>query len=131
MTEQLQPSTFVADIAERVGLTSGVNAVFGRPVEKNGITVIPVARVRAGFGGGRGTRPGSEAGEGGGGGGISLPIGFIKVTGTDATFEKLSSPGSFGRLAAGVGFGIYLALRGVAAYSRAHSASKPWFRRFY
>ncbi len=39
-------------LAERLGATAAASAVFGTPVERNGVTVIPVARVRWGFGGG-------------------------------------------------------------------------------
>src|SRR5436190_23956438 len=57
---------FVERMAERVGAKASVRAVFGEPIERNGITIIPVARVRWGFGGGAGrgpiaVGPGSEA----------------------------------------------------------------------
>src|SRR5690606_34414305 len=55
------------DLAERVGTTARVETVFGEPVERDGVTVIPVARARWGFGGGTGARSGEE-GEGAGGG---------------------------------------------------------------
>ena len=48
---------FVERMAERVGAKASVRAVFGDPIERNGITVIPVARVRWGFGGGAGRGP--------------------------------------------------------------------------
>ena len=37
---------FVERMAERVGGKASVRAVFGDPIERDGITVIPVARVR-------------------------------------------------------------------------------------
>ena len=37
-------------LADRVGLKAGAHAVFGQPVEREGITVIPVAKVRWGYG---------------------------------------------------------------------------------
>ena len=48
---------FVERIAERVGAKASVRAVFGDPIERGEITVIPVARVRWGFGGGAGRGP--------------------------------------------------------------------------
>jgi uncharacterized spore protein YtfJ len=48
---------FVERIAERVGAKANVRAVFGDPIERDGITVIPVARIRWGFGGGAGRGP--------------------------------------------------------------------------
>lgn len=71
-------------LAERIGKTVGRNAnarvVYGDPVERNGITVIPVAKVKYGFGGGGG-RSDKEHGEGGGGGaGVNvIPIGYIEM----------------------------------------------------
>jgi uncharacterized spore protein YtfJ len=58
--------------------------VFGEPYEKNGMTVIPAARVRGGGGGG-------EAGEpsGGAGGGFGLdarPSGAIVIKGEGVTW---------------------------------------------
>src|SRR5262245_45297506 len=48
---------FVERMAERVGGKAGVKAAFGDPIERDGITVIPVAKVRYGFGGGSGMGP--------------------------------------------------------------------------
>ena len=60
---------FVERIADRIGAHAEVKAVFGDPIERDGITVIPVAKVRWGFGGGAGParspvgpgRPGDES----------------------------------------------------------------------
>ena len=68
-----------------------VNACFGEPVEVDGRTVIPIAKVGYGFGIGTGRTGPSEAdqsqvaaelgpaGGGGGGGATSAPIGYIEV----------------------------------------------------
>ena len=45
-----------------------VRRVFGEPIERNGITIIPAARVRGGGGGGFGEGPQGAGGRGGGGG---------------------------------------------------------------
>lgn len=76
-------------ISERVQTTATVKTVYGDPIEAEGKTIIPVARVAYGFGGGGGSRTSrdsqeSEApaeGGGGGGGGVSVtPVGIIEVT---------------------------------------------------
>ena len=107
---------FVERMAERVGAKASVRAVFGDPIEKDGITVIPVARVRWGFGGGAGrgpiaVGPGttdaategatpdrlidegiSGAGTGGGGGVTADPIGYIEIGPDGATFRPIATP---------------------------------------
>src|SRR5260370_37784738 len=47
--------TFLERLANRVGINSKVSTVFGDPVERDGITVIPVDKVSWGFGGGAGS----------------------------------------------------------------------------
>src|SRR5260370_33046366 len=76
--------TFLERLANRVGINSKVSTVFGDPVERDGITVIPVAKVSWGFGGGAGSgsNPGqSQGGEvaGGGGGASGNPVGYIEL----------------------------------------------------
>ena len=43
-------------IADKVRSSASVKSVYGEPVEAEGKTIIPVARVAYGFGGGGGTR---------------------------------------------------------------------------
>lgn len=45
-----------------------VNRVFGEPITREGVTVIPAARVTGGGGGGTGRQEGDRPGEGTGGG---------------------------------------------------------------
>ncbi|MFE0804257.1 spore germination protein GerW family protein [Streptomyces sp. NPDC058812] len=71
---------FLERLAQRLGGSASASTVFGTPVEANGVTVVPVARVAFGFGGGAGReRDAAKHGEGGGGGGgaSATPIGFI------------------------------------------------------
>lgn len=74
-------------LAEHLGGSATVKAVYGEPVAAEGRTIIPVAKVAFGLGGGSGTRgPGEpagrrgEEGEGGGGGVRAAPVGVIDVT---------------------------------------------------
>jgi uncharacterized spore protein YtfJ len=122
---------FVERMAERVGARASVRAVFGDPIQRGDITVIPVARVRWGFGGGAGrgpiaVGPGTDpegaavggltdeglsgAGAGGGGGAIADPIGYLEIGPDGASFIPIGvpmpSPGFL--LAAGVAGAIVL-----------------------
>src|SRR5450830_152164 len=56
-------------LAERLGAGAAASAVFGTPVERDGVTVIPVARLRWGFGGGSGRGRNEKAQDGWGGAG--------------------------------------------------------------
>ena len=77
-------------ISERLQTTATVKTVYGDPIVADGKTIVPVARVRYGFGAGGGRTPetltdGAEHGEpaegGGGGGGVEVsPVGFIEIT---------------------------------------------------
>lgn len=73
-------------IGETLGSAATVKSVFGEPIHANGRTVVPVAKVAYGFGGGFGTGksgpPADQQGEGGGGGGgvRAFPAGALEIT---------------------------------------------------
>lgn len=74
--------SLVERIAGQLGVTVKASTIFGEPVERDGVTVIPVARARWGFGGGGGSGQDEHGpgGGGGGGGGVSLtPAGYIEI----------------------------------------------------
>jgi uncharacterized spore protein YtfJ len=83
-------------LAELIGAKAGVRAVFGEPVQQAGVTVIPVARVRWGFGGGGGrseaASDGPASGSGGGGGVAADPIGYVEIGSDGATFRPIREP---------------------------------------
>ena len=114
---------FVERMAERVGGKASVRAVFGDAIERDGITVIPVAKVRWGFGGGAGRGPVavgpgipgegasngddpgmSGSGTGGGGGATAEPIGYLEIGPDGANFRPITEarPSPIFLLAAGV-----------------------------
>ena len=70
--------SFLDTLAQRLGGTANAATIFGTPVERGDVTVIPVARAAYGFGGGSGTRSGDE-GSGGGGGVRVAPVGYIEI----------------------------------------------------
>ena len=80
-------------LAEIVGAKAGVQAVFGEPVRHEGLTIIPVARVRWGFGGGGGQTDAADAGpasgSGGGGGVAADAIGYVEIDSAGAAFRPI------------------------------------------
>ena len=56
------------EVLGRAADAGQVHRVFGEPVERDGVTIIPTASVRGGAGGGGGRGPKQEEGEGAGGG---------------------------------------------------------------
>ena len=110
----------VGRLADKVGLHAGSSAVFGDPIERDGVTVIPVAKVRWGFGGGagRGIEEGSETGEvgegsGGGGGVMASPLGFIEISDGEARFQRTNDPAAAVPIIVASGVAAWLCLRGL------------------
>ena len=82
--------------------------VFGDPVERQKVTVVPVASVRYGFGFGRGKH--KQDGEAGGGGGLRAdPIGYIEIRDELVRFQKIGKSNAIGVLAT-IGATIVLTL---------------------
>ena len=133
---------FVERIAERVGATASVRAVFGEPIERDGLTIIPVAKVRWGFGGGAGgpvavgpgrpsespfsdggeaidrDAPGASMGSGGGGGATADPVGYLEIGPDGATFRPIISPMPSPAFLLAAGATAALVLRGLARLVR-------------
>ncbi|MBF6600149.1 MAG: hypothetical protein IVW36_06540 [Dehalococcoidia bacterium] len=93
----------ISELPERVG----AGACFGNAVERDGHTLIPVARVSFGYGMGFGRGSGGDShgdgfgqhgdsgeGEGGGGGGAgsSTPVAIIDVTPDDVVIKPIMDP---------------------------------------
>ena len=118
------PATaFVERLLERIGGRASVRAVFGEPVERNGITIVPVARIRWGAGGGGGSardmdaRGGEGSGAGGGGGLYAEPVGYLEIGPAGAQFKpirNLASP----MLLLVAGISASVVLRGLARLLR-------------
>ncbi|GIH61312.1 spore germination protein GerW family protein [Microbispora siamensis] len=60
--------------------------VFGEPYEKDGVTFVPVAAVRAGGGFGRSPEKGGEI-PGGGGGVVNRPVGMFVIKDGDVRWR--------------------------------------------
>ena len=85
---RLEAPDMLGRLADEVGASMKASAVFGQPIERGGVTVIPVAKAAWGFGGGSGGDEGSE-GSGGGGGGVVSPEGYIEVRESGAEFKRI------------------------------------------
>jgi len=67
------------ELMTKAGDQLSVRRVFGEPIERDGVTVIPVAVALGGGGGGGGTGPDGQ-GAGGGFGGIARGIGVYAIS---------------------------------------------------
>lgn len=78
----------VNDVIAQARDTLTVKRVFGEPYEKNGVTVIPAARVQGGAGGGGGEGPqGQGKGSGSGFGLNARPVGAFLIKGDEVTWR--------------------------------------------
>ena len=103
----------LASMAEKVGATARVSAVFGEPVEKEGRTVIPVAQSMWGSGAGSGMSDGEGSGSGAGGGALTRPVGYIELTGHGASFVPLQKPWQDAKLVLAWAVAIWLMARAL------------------
>ncbi|HEV7505996.1 MAG TPA: spore germination protein GerW family protein [Thermoanaerobaculia bacterium] len=99
-------------LAEKLGITARASTIFGEAIERDGMTVIPVAKARWGLGGGSGKHgiAGRREGMGGGGGVIVQPVGFIEMSNGESRFRPIVSPGTWLHVAAVVGGLLLFAL---------------------
>ncbi len=80
-------------LAERIGAHAGASAAFGEPVERDGVTIIPVAQSILGSGaGGGGAAGGPDSGLGAGAGAVTRPMGYIEITDNGAVFVPNRKP---------------------------------------
>jgi uncharacterized spore protein YtfJ len=103
----METSTTIDEIAHRLSLIGeemGASACFGTPIERNGHTIVPVARVSFGYGVGFGrgsggdamTKDGSDGGSGegegggGGGGGSSTPVAVVDISSEGVSIQPVN-----------------------------------------
>ena len=99
--EQDHGSQLLERLVSQVGGQARVQAVFGDPVEREGVTIIPVAQVRWGVGGGV----------------TADPIGYIEISSAGASFRPIAR--SFGAAAIlAVAVAAAIALRALARFRR-------------
>lgn len=64
-----------------------VQRVYGDPIERDGVTIIPAAAIRGGLGYGGGRDGAGADGGGGGGGVIARPVGVYRIENGTVTWE--------------------------------------------
>ena len=99
-------------LKESVLTQANVKTIFGEPIEAQGKTIIPVAKITYGYGAGAGTGgvgDTSAKGEGGGGGGgvRAVPVGVIEVSGQPTRFVPITDRK---KLSAAVAIGLLMGL---------------------
>ncbi|HSD79303.1 MAG TPA: spore germination protein GerW family protein [Solirubrobacteraceae bacterium] len=103
-------------MAERIGARLEAATVFGTPVERDGVTVVPVAAGRFGFGAGSGSGTGREGegegeGVGGGGGGAVKAIGYIELRDGKSRFVPVVDPARMMIIGCAMGLAVLLLRR--------------------
>jgi uncharacterized spore protein YtfJ len=128
-------STTTEEMVRRIGTIQeevGAGVCFGTPVERNGHTLIPVARVSfgygMGFGGGAGgkgvpsdfgaeSEGGEGGGGGGGGGGSSSPVAVIDISDNSVDVKAITDSTRIAlanfMLVAWLAFWVMLTIRSV------------------
>jgi len=90
-----------------------VKRVFGEPIERNGVTLVPVAAVRGGGGGGGGEEKGGNVGSGGGFGISARPVGAYQIKGDEVTWLPAVDTSRIAVLGQVVGIVALLAVRSI------------------
>jgi uncharacterized spore protein YtfJ len=115
----------LATLAERIGARLGAATVFGAPVERDGVTVVPVAVARFGIGAGSGMDPSKgQEGEGGGGGGTVAPTGYIELKDGRSRFVPVVHPARMLALVLGAAIAGLLIVRPSRIQARPRKL--PW-----
>ena len=109
----------IKSITDRIHDTASVKNVYGDPIVAQGKTVIPVAQVKYGFGGGGGqegepSNPENDGqasrgrmGGGGGGGALVKPIGVVEITDEGTRYIPF---GQGRRIAAAIAVGMLVGM---------------------
>jgi uncharacterized spore protein YtfJ len=82
----------VTEVLEKARDAITVSRVYGEPYEKDGLTVIPAARVSGGGGGGSGKDEKGSDGSGGGFGVSGRPAGAYVIRNGDVTWRPAVDP---------------------------------------
>jgi uncharacterized spore protein YtfJ len=115
----------LATLADRIGARFNASTVFGTPVERDGVTVVPVAAARFGLGAGSGSDPSKgQNGEGGGGGGGVTPVGYIELKGGRSRYVPVVHPARMLALVCCTVLAALLIMR--PATNRQRRKSLPW-----
>ncbi|MBL8192118.1 MAG: sporulation protein [Acidobacteria bacterium] len=114
-----EQSSLPERLAELLGTSAGAKMIYGEPVLNDGIVIIPVAKVRYGFGGGK-----HKDEEGGGGGEIIQPAGYIELKDGSSRFHPIRDPVAFVPLVIAGGMTGFLLLRSLYTMLRRARSSE-------
>ena len=109
-------------LAEALNTSAGAKMIYGEPIEHDGVTIIPVAKLRYGFGGGGGKHGGEEGG--GGGGEVVQPAGYIELRDGSSRFRAIREPVAFVPLVIAGGLTGLLLARGLYKMFRQERGAK-------
>ena len=124
-TPRRRGDELLSTLAERIGARLGAATVFGTPVERDGVTVVPVAVARFGIGAGSGSDPSKrQEGEGGGGGGTVSPTGYIELKDGRSRFVPVVHPARMLALVLGAVIAALAIMRPTRGGPRARKL--PW-----
>lgn len=112
-----QPAGFVERLAQTLGVEANASHIFAPPIQHEGVTVIPVAKARYGFGGGGGQKR-DEGGGGGGGGAVITPAGYIEITNGNTRYRAIRDPFAVIACAVAGGLATLLLARSIFKPSR-------------
>ncbi len=116
-----RPGSFLTRLIDKVTLGANARMIYGEPVERDGVTVIPVGKLRWGLGGGEGSgsEKDSSGSGGGGGGGITVsPVGFIEIKDGTTRFKPIFDPALIVQIITVSAFALFLLQRGARAIIR-------------
>ncbi|MGH7752198.1 MAG: spore germination protein GerW family protein [Gemmatimonadales bacterium] len=123
--DKTDPATLVESIGRRVGSEANAETVFGEPVTRDGVTVIPVAKVRWALAGGGGTgsddtADGEDYGQGAGAAAAvtAKPLGHIEMGAGGTEFRPVRDRAAVWPLIAASGVAVWLALRALRGLRR-------------
>jgi uncharacterized spore protein YtfJ len=105
-------TNFVERLAQKLGIAANAATIYGEPVERDGVTVIPAAKAMYGFGGGAGKKAGEE-GTGGGGGVAIKPVGYIEIKDGNTKFKAIPDPERVVKIIAVSGVMAFLLMKSV------------------
>lgn len=100
---------FLESLSERLRSSANVETIYGKPIQAEGKTIIPVGRVAYGLGGGYGKAKGGQdepVGEGGGGGIKVSPVGVIEIHSDQTRFIPIHKTKTLALIAFFTGFVI-------------------------
>lgn len=107
--ESTMTATSLEELARLLGANVQASVVFADPIQRDGITVVPVARAAWGVGRG-GSRDGRTPGPNMGGGVTIRPIGYLEIRNERVSFQSITGRGAGPWLAAAVGLAFGLGM---------------------